>query len=322
MKKFLLLVVTLLCFTVLTHELRAQHQNPKISVQGVLKDDNAVDASDGTYDITFRLYNTAVDGSPIWEETAPVEIKGGVYSHLLGSETALIGNMFQNTVYLGVVIGGVELAPRTKMTHAPYALAVASTQRIARGGCSGAVGDVKYSILAPDDFAQENGDCWVPMNGAGIDGSLLASMYNITTTPDMSGSFLRAQEYNDGNDPDRTPASAVALAQNDANKPHAHTMSTAGAHNHDYDDAYFYRFRGNTVANSSNTSTTVSRYAVASPWVRYINNAFGSNRADMENKVSSYMTESAGEHTHSINASGEIESRPKNMNFYIYIRVK
>lgn len=320
MKNFLLLVVTLLCFTVLTHELRAQSQSPKISVQGVLKDDNAVDASDGTYDITFRLYNTAVDGSPIWEETAPVEIKGGVYSHLLGSETVLTGSVFNNIVYLGVVIGGIELAPRTKMTHAPYALSVASTQRIESGGCSGAVGDVKYSILAPDDFAQENGDCWVPMNGAGIDGSLLASMYNITTTPDMSGSFLRAQEYNDGNDPDRTPASAVALAQNDANKPHAHTMSTAGAHNHDYDDAYFRNFRTNTNS-SSNTDVTVNRNGGFSSWLYYPNDFLYPSRARLENKLFSATTESAGEHTHSINASGEIESRPKNMNFYIYMRV-
>lgn len=38
-------------------------------------------------------------------------------------------------------------------------------------GCKGIVGDVKMFILELDDFIVENGDCWVLMDGWGINSS-------------------------------------------------------------------------------------------------------------------------------------------------------
>lgn len=318
MKKFLLLVVALMCFGVLSNELQAQ-DSPKISIQGTLKDDNAAAATDGAYEITFRLYHQQIGGTHVWQEMDTVDVKGGIYSHELGSKQELTTAIFANTVYLAIEVGGLELGARTEMTYAPYALAVASTQRIARGGCSGAIGDIKYSILNPTEFSEENGSCWVPMDGRAIPNTVLADTYGWATVPDMSGLFIRAQEYHDGNDPDRTPASAIAQTQQDANKPHTHTMEADGAHSHQYDDSYFHRFRTDNNATSSNTEVTISRYGGLSAWVRY--GGLHNRRADFANALYEDTTESAGDHTHTINLSDENESRPKNKNFYIYIRV-
>lgn len=70
----------------------------------------------------FRLYSVATGGSVLWEETADVNILGGVYSHLLGSVNPLGPANFGGTLFLGVTPGsGAELSPCTEMTYAPYA---------------------------------------------------------------------------------------------------------------------------------------------------------------------------------------------------------
>ena len=35
--------------------------------------------------------------------------------------------------------------------------------------CVGAIGDVKLSILDYPDFIEENGECWVPLDGRKLD---------------------------------------------------------------------------------------------------------------------------------------------------------
>ncbi|MEM6771228.1 MAG: hypothetical protein AAF597_11645, partial [Bacteroidota bacterium] len=132
----------LLFLLLLGAALTAQTVNPTISVQGTLKDAEGASVADGTRSITFRLYQQADGGTPVWEETAnDVRVVGGIYSHQLGSVVPLVGGDFDVPVFLGVVVEGLELSPRTQMSYAPYALSVAFAQAIAPQGCSGQVGD-------------------------------------------------------------------------------------------------------------------------------------------------------------------------------------
>jgi hypothetical protein len=166
---------------------------PRISIQGTLKDANGSSVADGTYTVTFRLYNQESGGTHLWQEEAPVQVVGGIYSHYLGVVEPLVAANFANTLYLGVRVGAFELTPRTELTYAPYTFSANTAQfalQAAKVTCSGAVGDVKYSILNPTQFAQENGDCWVPMDGRNIAGSRLAIIRGVNTVPDVSGVFF------------------------------------------------------------------------------------------------------------------------------------
>lgn len=97
----------------------------KISIQGTLKDATGLSIPDGDKDLTFKLYTVAQGGIATWEETASVKVAGGIYSHLLGSETALDASDFGNVLFLGVTVDGLELSPRMELTYAPYTLAAA-----------------------------------------------------------------------------------------------------------------------------------------------------------------------------------------------------
>lgn len=119
-------------FTVIALSLgaiQAHTQNErKISIQSTLKDISGKAIPDGPQTLTFKLYNEVTGGTALWTEMAEVEVVGGIYSHKLGSIMPLdVSNFGNSNVFLGVTVsGGQELAPRTELTYAPYALAVRS----------------------------------------------------------------------------------------------------------------------------------------------------------------------------------------------------
>ncbi len=283
-------------------------QSRRISIQGTLKDASGAAVSDGEQELIFKLYHGSGSSEVKWEETATVPVVGGIYSHNLGSVVDFPEDIFGQTLYLGVTVGGRELTPRTELTYAPYAISVASTLKIATGGCSGQVGDVKYSILAPEDFAKENGDCWVPMDGRDIPGTKLAE-YGISFLPDAGGLFLRAQEFRNGanNDPNRDWQSPIAQTQDQSLQSHNHgsgnlTANAAGNHNHNWR----YPFSSSEGGNGRNSILgDDENFGAAQDWI--IN------------------TSTSGNHTHTISgatsSTGAAETRPKNLNLWIYIRV-
>lgn len=284
-------------------------QSQTVSIQGTLKDANGASVADGMQSATFRLYDALSGGNLRWQETASVTVVGGIYSHSLGKTTPLSASIFVSTVYLSVEVGGLELSPRTEMTYAPYAISVNSAQRIAQGGCSGQVGDLKYSILPPAQFAVQNGTCWVPMDGRPIPGTTLAAVMGIPTIPNMSGLFLRATEYNGNQDPERVNNAAPTL-QTDGYGTHGHAVNlnttSAGEHTHEYFDRNWIYDPENAIYAINNQPNNESNLPLSN---------FGTVQLDFP----------AGDHTHQVNgntaAAGGAETRPKNMNFFIYIRV-
>jgi len=316
MKNLLQTICTTLLFAALAFTATAQDEDFKISVQGTLKDANSLAVDDGQQTITFRLYDAMTGGTVKHEETADVQVRGGVYNYLLGTNAELEPEDFVTALYLSLEIGGNELFPRTQMTYSPYSLSVSTAQqaiRLTSGAetCSGSVGDIKYSILNPTDFAMENGDCWVPMDGRDIAvDSKLSQAYGWSSVPDMSGMFVRATEYNDGRDPGR-PAMSAPTVQDDENKEHDHphniTVDFGGAHQHFINVQRDYAYEDGDGGNTVNYGATPDDDFTST-------NLFTSTS-------SSYN----GSHSHTVSGtvqnSGGNEARPKNMNFYIYIRV-
>ena len=79
--------------------------------------------ADGSYSMTFRIYDAATDSNVLWTEIKDVTVAKGLFSTLLGDTTALDPTIFNGSDrWLGVKVGSdAETAPRMAMAFAPYA---------------------------------------------------------------------------------------------------------------------------------------------------------------------------------------------------------
>lgn len=98
-----------------------------ITYQGrLLNPATGVAKLDGTYAMTFRIYNHPVNvgANLLWTEEQDVVTANGIFGVLLGSVIALPASLFNGqNLWLGVTVGtDSEMAPRTRMTTVAYAL--------------------------------------------------------------------------------------------------------------------------------------------------------------------------------------------------------
>jgi hypothetical protein len=299
------LLLALLCGMVWVAEAQ---QVKKVPVQGFLKDATGKAIADGPQSITFKLYTVLIGGTAEWTDTQTVNVFGGVYSTVLGSATNPVDviNWNANTFYLGVTIQDTELTPRTELTYAPSSLGVAiANEEI----CSGAVGDVKYSILEPAVFASVNGSCWVPMDGRALAPTdKLRQTTGLSSLPNGGGMFLRNQEFATspvGNDPDRTATSLIATLQDQSFLSHSHTGTTSndGGHSHNYTLGTVIEANGQYIQFD---------YPIIRPFG-------GDTTIDSWNRYRSSLD--IHTHTLTLGNTGGAETRPKNLNFWVYIRI-
>jgi len=104
-----------------------------IHYQGVLTDENGLLLS-GTVTMTLRLYTSALDGAPVWQETQSAAVEQGLFSLYLGSQNPLHQDLFSNQgLYLGIAVGqDGEMQPRTMLASVPYALSAHQSACIVR----------------------------------------------------------------------------------------------------------------------------------------------------------------------------------------------
>ncbi|MBL7974016.1 MAG: hypothetical protein JNJ85_03835, partial [Candidatus Kapabacteria bacterium] len=91
-----------------------------ISYQGVLT--NSIDEPfpDGTYTISFSLYDAATGSTALWTESRQVKTKFGVFDATLG-ETVPFDLLFDKPYWLGITVQGQqELSPRLALVSSPY----------------------------------------------------------------------------------------------------------------------------------------------------------------------------------------------------------
>ncbi|MFT7695134.1 MAG: hypothetical protein ACI8P2_003768, partial [Candidatus Latescibacterota bacterium] len=93
-----------------------------VSYQGVLATADGLAVADGTYDLTFSVYEVASGGTALWTEAHQVQVFNGVFDAILGSNNAL-SIAFDKTYYLGIAVGGdAEISERIELTASPYSL--------------------------------------------------------------------------------------------------------------------------------------------------------------------------------------------------------
>ena len=93
-----------------------------MNYQGILTDNSGTIVTDGSYNLTFKLYDVQSSGNALWTETQSVNVSSGIFNVILGSTNSL--NLpFDKPYYVGVTVGtGIELTPRIQLTSVSYSL--------------------------------------------------------------------------------------------------------------------------------------------------------------------------------------------------------
>lgn len=124
--------------------------------------------AEGTYQITFRLYDASVDGTEVWSTTQGVNVTAGLFNTVLGPPP---DNFNGQALWLALEIGGEVLQPRQEIVPAPYALSLPPGARI--GGS-----DVGHgSLYLQDDtgemvFGLTANNALLDIGGTGEDGDI------------------------------------------------------------------------------------------------------------------------------------------------------
>ena len=103
----------------------------RLSYQGLLTKANGRAVSDGTYQVTFKLFEQSEGGTAFWEETQSIGVSDGVISATLGIVNA-ITSVPANS-YLEIAVDETTLSPRQEMTSVFYSV-VSDTAKYSQGG--------------------------------------------------------------------------------------------------------------------------------------------------------------------------------------------
>ncbi|MFZ1754037.1 MAG: hypothetical protein WAU10_09845 [Caldilineaceae bacterium] len=117
-----------------------------------------------TVNMTFRLYNAATGGTPLWSEdwTGPngVQVSDGLFNVMLGSLTAIPQNVITGnpTLFLGITAGtDNEMSPRVQLGSVPFAVQAltvpngsVTTSKLADKSVTQAKLGVDVSVVPPD----------------------------------------------------------------------------------------------------------------------------------------------------------------------------
>ncbi len=94
-----------------------------INYQGKLTDAKG-NSIDGTFSMLFSIYTTENGGTALWSETQNVTVTDGLFSVLLGTNTAIPYSVFAESVtYLELKVGSdPAMTPRQRMASVGYAM--------------------------------------------------------------------------------------------------------------------------------------------------------------------------------------------------------
>ncbi|MEN6511437.1 MAG: hypothetical protein ABFD00_06340, partial [Chloroherpetonaceae bacterium] len=120
-----------------------------IPYQGNILDEAQGKPLNGTYSITFELFDTPTGGTPIWTDNEAVVVENGYLNVYLGEGNKLNGVDFNKQLWLQITVGNGTPYQRTKLGAVPYAIqtraaTISDTALIAR--------DVSDGVLTWNKF--------------------------------------------------------------------------------------------------------------------------------------------------------------------------
>ena len=137
---------------------------PMINYQGKILTPAGAAVADTAYVMQFAIYDAPVGGTQLWSEpAAPVQVKKGLFSVLLGSVNNLGPNLFNApNRFLGVKVGAdAEMTPRQQIVSSAFAFKaatadVAATAVNALMANTVADGAITAAKLAPNSVNMSN----------------------------------------------------------------------------------------------------------------------------------------------------------------------
>lgn len=215
-----------------------------INYSGSLADAGGQLVADGSYKLTFRIYDASTGGNALWTETwdqstSLVMVAGGSFNAMLGSHTEIPTSFFSDhpVTFLGITVDtDSEMLPRQRITSVGYAFTAGD------GVPSGGIIMWKGSI---EDIPEG----WVLCDGNNRTPNLMdrfvigaGGSYSISDT---------------GGEKDHTLTIAEMPSHTHIQNPHNHGIQNSeNSIDHD-DEAHFKRVGGNLydVATSNTTAT-------------------------------------------------------------------
>lgn len=153
--RFLIGLLSVLLVVVICSQTSHAQIPRMLSYQGVLTDSLGNPKPDGTYSLTFRLYDVESDGTALWTEAKTLSVERGLFSTRLGDQVVFGPNVaFDRQYWLSVQVGGgPELSPRIPLSAVGYSLnsAKADTALYARKAAAPSLVDsARMAIAVPD----------------------------------------------------------------------------------------------------------------------------------------------------------------------------
>ncbi|UCH10336.1 MAG: hypothetical protein JSU61_00115, partial [Fidelibacterota bacterium] len=154
-----------------------------MSYQGVLNDASGNPVANGSYSITFTVYDSL--GSSQWSKNLSVQVTGGLFSVILG-KTSPLPDPFPEKAELGINVEGTDMGTQA-LTATPYSLA---SRRAAVAANADSLGQSPAAAYALDN---EVGSIVLANDGhnSGLDADLLDGQH---------GSYYRDADLLDGQD--------------------------------------------------------------------------------------------------------------------------
>jgi len=268
-----------------------------INYQGKIAQPDGNPIADGTYGITFRIYDASEEGTLVWGRTYQVAVATGQFNVILGAPGGTMLPAAVNDIeyafadgerYLGITVetdasgnplaSPREMAPRQQILSAPFTLeaAHAATADLATHAVHGVPPGTILPFGGVADLDQPTG--YIPCDGREVSRETYADLFEAVGTawgpgdgvttfnvPDLRGRFLRGQDEDIGRDPD--------VAQRAASYPGGNAGDAVGSvqsdefksHVHDGTGTHVHHWRGWRACESGSRNVRDRWYNEADP---------------------------------------------------------
>jgi hypothetical protein len=226
---------------------RASAQVPTAGLhyQGRLTSPDGTPVADGSYDVTFTLFDAPDGGASWWTESSTVATRSGAFATMLGRIQPFAPGVFNRPLWLEITISGRKLAPRQELGASAYAMTALGVRDGAVTGTMIAAGTITGDRLVDHTITEKQlapgisvpiggvipwwGDSGAPPDGWAVcDGHTLSdssSPLNGLPLPDLRDRFVRGATGNVRSAPIAGGSATIDLSHSHTVNDHSHGIN-------------------------------------------------------------------------------------------------